>query len=358
MIITRYIIREITTPFLIGSTLLLVIYAGYTTSAFLADAASNVLQPGIIAYLIFLNTIPGLGVILPTALYFSVVFGLGRLYRDSEMVSMMAAGISELRVLVTVFYLALVVALITGFVSTVARPWAFHMSYLLEARAMAELDIEKLQAGRFIDLKHSNYILYAGEIDRVNKRLRDVYLRTDHDEGVTRVILAETLYLPVTEKSVARPVEFENGYAYLLDRRGHKDSILHFGMLRLHLEGGVLPVGHKRKAEKTFDLAESGKPAEIAEFQWRLAIPLTTIILALLGVPLSRMLPQQGRYSRIILAIVVYALLFNLSGVARTWVEQDRVAAIPGIWWVHVLSAILLIILIVRPLWTIRSPGR
>ena len=154
-----------------------------------------------------------------------------------------------------------------------------------------------------------------------------------------------------------RPVEFENGYAYLLDRFGQKDQILKFGTLQLYFSSGPPPVSYKRRAEKTLKLAESGKPKEIAEFQWRLSTPLTTILLALLAVPLSRMPARQGRHSKVILAIVVYALLFNLAGVARNWVEQERVGPFPGIWWVYAVPLIVLVILLMQPVRAMR-PSR
>ncbi len=357
VIIERYIIREILKPLLIGVSLLVLIFAGYTSAVFLSDAASGAMQPQLIAYVILLNTVIALGVLLPTALYFSIVFGLGRMHRDSEMVALTGSGVSELRVLGAVFRLALVVALIVGFLSVYGRPWAFRLSYELEAGAMAELDIEKLQTGRFIELERSDYVLYAEGIDRNNKRLRGVYLQSDRDHTGSRIIQAEALYLAEAEEGMLRPVEFENGYAYLLDRFGQKDQILKFGTLQLYFSSGPPPVSYKRRAEKTLKLAESGKPKEIAEFQWRLSTPLTTILLALLAVPLSRMPARQGRHSKVILAIVVYALLFNLAGVARNWVEQERVGTFPGIWWVYVVPLIVLVILLMQPVRAMR-PSR
>jgi lipopolysaccharide export system permease protein len=59
----------------------------------------------------------------------------------------------------------------------------------------------------------------------------------------------------------------------------------------------------------------------------------------------------------VILAIIVYAVLFNLAGVARNWVEQERVGAFPGIWWVYVVPVILLIFLMLQPVRAMR-PSR
>ena len=151
---------------------------------------------------------------------------------------------------------------------------------------------------------------------------------------------------------------FEKGYVYLLDNHGVRDRDIEFDTLTLPLAGGVTPVGYKHKSADTYSLAHSDKPGGIAEFQWRLAIPLTTIMLALLGVPLSQTSTHQGRHTRIILAIIVYALLFNLFGVAHSLVEQAQVPAIPGIWWFYVLPLVLLWFLQVRPVRAMRMRGR
>ena len=72
-------------------------------------------------------------------------------------------------------------------------------------------------------------------------------------------------------------------------------------------------------------------------------------MLALLGTALIHTSPRQGRHTRIILAIIVYALLFNLFGVAHSLVEQGHIPSIPGIWWFYVLPLVLLCLLLVRP---------
>lgn len=358
MKITRYIIREITAPFLVGTTFLAVIFSAYASASYLTDVANDMLQPGIIAYLIFLKLMTVLDVILPSALYFSVIFGLGRLYRDAEIVAFMAAGFSEWQLLRSVFYFSLIVALIVGLASNVGRPWAFRINYALKARAMAELDIKKIQAGRFHELKRSNQVLFAQTIDAVNGRLHDIYMQTDAGSGMIRVITAQSLQLPQSDSANILPVTFEKGYVYLLDDHGSKDRLIEFGNLTLPLVGGVAPVGYKRKAADTYDLAHSDNAGDIAEFQWRLATPLTTILLALLGVPLSYTSPGQGRHMRIILAIIVYALLFNLFGVAHSLVDQAQVPAFPGIWWFYLLPLALLWFLLLRPVRVMRIRGR
>jgi lipopolysaccharide export system permease protein len=349
MILTRYIVRETVLPFLAGTLILIIIYAIYSAAAILADADGADLAPDIIPYIIYLNTITVLDVILPTALFFSVIYSLGRLYQDSEMIVLAATGISELRILIPTVYLSLAVALGVALISTVCRPWAFRIAYELESQQMAELDIDNLQAGSFMHLERSNHVLYARDSDPVNRRLLDVYLQMDNGSGITRVIRAESMQLTGTAAGMTRPAEFANGHVYMLDNHGASDSVLQFNSLRLFLAGGVPPVGYRRKAENTLDLAHSDKAGDIAEFQKRVSIPVFTILLASLAVPLSRMTYRQGRRTTLALAIVIYTLLFNIRSIALTWIEQKIIPPAPGIWWVPALFAIVLAALLYQP---------
>ena len=58
-----------------------------------------------------------------------------------------------------------------------------------------------------------------------------------------------------------------------------------------------------------------------------------------MAVPLSRVRPRSGRYARVLLAAVIYALYFNFIGIARTEVERG---ALPHLWWAPAGLAVFL----------------
>ncbi len=60
-----------------------------------------------------------------------------------------------------------------------------------------------------------------------------------------------------------------------------------------------------------------------------------TLLLGILAVPLSKLRPRQGRYARVGYGVVLYALYANLLIAGRTLLEQDRMPAALGLWWVH-----------------------
>ncbi len=92
----------------------------------------------------------------------------------------------------------------------------------------------------------------------------------------------------------------------------------------------IKPVEYKRKAASTMRLFRSKKARDVAELQWRLSTPLATILLALLGVPLSRTAPRQGKYAKMGTAVLIYAVYYNTSAMAKKWVDQGVVGSMPG----------------------------
>jgi lipopolysaccharide export system permease protein len=87
----------------------------------------------------------------------------------------------------------------------------------------------------------------------------------------------------------------------------------------------------------TAQLLDSGNPKLRAELQWRLGLPIMTLVLTALAVPLGRLRPRQGRYAHVWIAVLVFALYANLALAARTWLEHGKIAADLGLWWVHAL---------------------
>lgn len=354
MVLARYITSEIVKPLFLGVALLVVIFTGYSSAVRLAEAADAFLGFPVIARLIGLNTIIALEVLLPTALYLSIISALSRFYRDSEMAAMNAAGVGEGHLIRSTIMLSVLIAVLVGAVSTFGRPWAYRESYRLEAEAKAEFDIRKIEPGQFLELQDNKYVLYAKAVDRESGRLQDVFLQSELSSKI-QVIYAREAYLPPVAFGEQRTFELFDGYGYLLDRTGGEDTTLRYKEMLIHIPTEERDTSYRRKAEPTVNLLASDAPKDIAEFQWRVSTPLATLVLALLAVPLSRSSPRQSRYGSFFLAILVYVGLFNLISLARNWVEAGKVGAFPGIWWVYAVPLLLFLALIAAPWWQRRK---
>lgn len=357
LIIDRYIFGEIIKPMLLGCGLLIIVFVSYSLGVRLAATSGGVVQPATIAYMLFLQTLIVMEILLPTALYFSVVSVIGRLYRESEMAAMRAAGISETRILRSVFFFALLISIIVGVISVYGRPWAYQQTYLLEAEAIVDFNIDQIKAGHFTEFTNSNYVLYTRDVDRKAGKLIDVFLQNDLP-GKSKLIVSREARLPPVKLGEARSVVFHNGHAYQLDLRGHHDTTLRFNTLTVHLGEDELQMGYKRKSIPTATLARSIQPKEIAEFQGRVSTSLATLLLALLAVPLGRSAPRQSSHKNFFVAILIYVGFFNLMNVAINWVKNGEVGPVPGVWWVFVVWLVILTVLVAWPYLQLkRHPG-
>ena len=350
MIIDRYITREVIDPFFRVITVLLVIFTGYVGALFLAKAGDGSIPASIVFYLIGLKMVIGLEILIPTAFYLGVVIGLGRLYSDSEMTVLFAAGVSEGRMMVPVLKLGLVVAVVVAMLSLFAHPWAYRTSYELEAKALASFDFESLEPGRFHHLRAADQIIYAEGIDHATGEMQGAFFQSG-EEGGTRVIRAERAVFEQGEPGRPPRFVFSNGRGFLFDPIGTGDTRISFERMEMLLAGyQTEAIGYKRKAASNSYLMHSERDEDLAEYQWRVITPISTILLGLLAVPFARASPRQGRYGRLALAILFYAVFFNLIALAKTWVEEHWVDAwFPGVWWVLLLPLVFLIYYHYRP---------
>ncbi|MCB1848245.1 MAG: LptF/LptG family permease, partial [Halieaceae bacterium] len=268
MIIDRHISLEILRPFTMGLGLLVLVFIGFSAAQQLSAAAAGQLSMLTAFKLIGLNTLITLEILMPSAFFFSVLAAIGRLYRDSEMNALYAAGVSRARIIEAVLKLALVIALITGVISLLGRPWAFRTSYDLESRAAAQFDLKKMATGEFVNMSGSDYIFIANDLELEQGLHKGVFLQKDHDKQQrSEIIVAESAALPVLNPGQAMQAEFYNGHHYLLDNKRRQDVSLDFDHLIIRLDNQEAQERYRRKAETTLNLAQSDEPKDVAEFQ-------------------------------------------------------------------------------------------
>lgn len=337
-------------PCFLVLAVLLIIFVGYSLSRFLNQADAGLLNTGEVAGLTFLKVLIALEVLVPIAFFFGLMLGLGKLHSDAEIVAMQAGGISESRMLRPIVGLAIPVALIIAALSIYVRPWAYTQTYEMLAVAEASSDIDRIKAGQFYltrktvqDLEGTSHSGRDQEraifIEKISpdQALEKVFIRTRLGDEV-KIISAQTGFLIEQAESEYSKLELDNARIFKRVDDGPDlfARIEHFTMKVANNQPE--PPAYKAKAVASEQLAASGMPKDQAEYQWRLSTPITTLLLALLAVPLSRSRPRQGRYGKLLLAFVIYAAYYNLIGISQTWVEQQKTTSI---WWTPLLLALV-----------------
>jgi lipopolysaccharide export LptBFGC system permease protein LptF len=128
-------------------------------------------------------------------------------------------------------------------------------------------------------------------------------------------------------------------------------EIVKFDTLTMRVSPPSMPyMSSKRKIRETSQLLGSEDAEDQAELQWRIAAPLSVLLLALMAVPLSHTSPREGRYGKLVLGIVAYLIYSNLLALGQAWLAKGFVPAGLGLWWVHGIAAMLAFWLIARQL--------
>lgn len=341
-IIDRYIRREALVGWLGVLGVLLLIILSHRFARFLGDAAAGKLPAEWVFKLLGLSIVGFLGTLVPVALFLGLMTAFGRLYRDSEMTAMASCGIGPRQLYRPVMKLGAAAALILCFLSLYAGPWAAGELLANRAKAEKEAEIGMFESGRFRTSSDGDVAFY---VEKANDdgSLEKVFVHRVQDDGTDSTVTARQGEQVTDPASGERYLILHDGERYDGDPGQREYSRVTFAEHGIRIQQSEPDIASSRlDGVPTGELWQSEKPAEIAELQWRLSQPILAIVLALLALPLSRTRPREGRYGRLVIGILVYAVYSNLLGVAQVWVEQGKLPAAIGLWGVHALVLLLL----------------
>ena len=335
MIVSRYLLREILLALFAVTGVLYVIYVSNRLIRFFSDSESGGLPTAVIPQLLALKSVSNLMMLLPLAFFIAVLIALGRFYKDNEMVALAACGVGVGRLQRTILWLAFGFAGVVAALSLYAGPLAEEFSYRIQDQVKAEPSVTKIAAGRFRELHHGQMVFYVENMSDDHQTLQNVFVKTQRN-GVMNVVTAARGHVQTESNSGDSYLTLEDGYRYEGQPGDSQFKIIHFAKHGILLEEQrVTPTARNMAASPTPALWGNPGRYEEAELQWRFAMPLATLLLAALAVPLSRTSPRQGRFAKLFIAVVIYAIYMNFLAVARSWVEHGVISAGMGLWWVH-----------------------
>ncbi len=338
LIIRRYLLRELGMSLGVVLAVLMLIYISNRFVKFLAEAAAGRIASDAILGLLGLKLVGHVVLLLPLAVFLAVLLALGRLYRDSEVIAMGAGGMGTRRLVQSILGFALILAVVTAVLSMYVSPAVATLQESLRKRAEHESTVAAVIPGRFKSVG-AGRILYVGGVDREQASLLDVFVESPGDAG-TDILVSRRAFQLIEGAAEARYMILEDGYRYR-GVPGHADySVTRFARHGVRLDDGRRDGFLKTESVATAQLLGSDDRLLRAELQWRLSLPLSVLLLGALAVPLARTSPREGRYGRLLVAVLVYFLYNNALGIARTLIERGDIVPALGVWPVHLVVAI------------------
>jgi len=344
-IFDRYLLKEVVYGWLAVTITLWLILVSNRLVRYLADAAAGDIPGELIFKLLALKMVWYIIHIVPFALALGVVLGLGRLYRDNEMTVMAACGVGSSRIYKPVLGFGLLVAAVLAWLSLYVSPGVQQISHRLEAEAGRQADITGLGAGRFNEIQDGKLTFYAERLSADKQTMENLFIAVrnpSNSHKPQQIVRAKSAYRKRDDDTGDQFLVLVDGVRYEGTPGEAAYRVMQFDEYGVRIDlPGVDMTTTRRAATPTATLLDSSNSEDIAEVQWRLSMPLSVISLLLLAVPLSRSSPRQGRYGRLVIAILLFVIYYNLLGTAKVWVGDGSVPPVIGLWWVPALPVVL-----------------
>ena len=346
MIIFRYLSKQILQVMAAVTLILLVVALTSRFIQYLSQAVAGELASDVLLLLMLYRLPDFLLVILPLALFLGILLAYGRMYADNEMVILIGSGFSEKRLLLHTLGTSSLVLLIVAVLSLQLAPWGVRNTEQLKQNQDQLTELDLIVAGQFQSFGDGNRVTYAERIDadsQGERRLGNVFVAVTGAVDATgqaspRIIVAESARPEIDAQTGARFMRLENVLQY-----DGSPGALEFSIGQFDVQSIVLPDATsiepilEEESLRTTELINSSEPEHRAELQWRISTLLLIPIITLIAVPLSKVDPRQGRYSKLVPAALLYAAYFVLLQFSKDMIAGENLPATVGMWWVHLL---------------------
>ena len=356
MVITRYLFREIVSILFALSILLILIYMSHRFMFYLVQAATGLIPAEFILKLLGMKLLSDVMIILPLSFFLAILLALGRLYKDNEITAMAACGMPVPSK--TILLLGVLFSLLIASLSLFLAPWAEGQIDKLKQEAYSVAELQTISEGQFKEYQNGKGIFYVQSINPETNWMQNVFIQVNLPHKQV-IMVAHQAYQEIKDGDLLlilkQGYRYENSYG-LLDYIITEFDQHTIQVPTLQAQNNK---GENRKALSTLELWQRDALVYQAELQWRIALPISVILLAILAVPISRTTPRQGQYAKIFSGILIYLIYQNLLNVGEKWVEKGDVPLWLGIWWVHGLVLLVIFVLSYIPLlklwWLIRQ---
>jgi lipopolysaccharide export system permease protein len=336
------------------SVALLAILTSTQLIRLLKDAAGGRIAPEAVASLLGFAALNFMPILLSLTLFVSILMTLSRVYRDSEMAVWISCGqplTAWIRpVLKFALPIVVAIAVLSGFLS----PWANYNTAEYKQRLAARSDVSQVSPGAFREAKRGQRVFFVESVADDASRVGNVFVAS-MQEGKLGVVMSDTGYQEIAPNG-DKFVVLENGRRYEVEPGTPQFKVMEFERYKVRTEDGEAKPSDRspNRLPITELVLETSKQAR-GELLWRIGMPVSAIILALMAIPLSYVNPRGGRSANMLIAILVYAIYSNMISVSQAWVAQGKLSFAVGVWLAHAVMLVPLLLLFYKRI-VVRMP--
>jgi LPS export ABC transporter permease LptG/LPS export ABC transporter permease LptF len=391
-LIDRYILREVTAPFLVGvfgcSFILIANEIIRFPELFIAQDVSFILSLKLLFYLLP----PILSFTIPMSVLVGILAGFSRLSSDSEILAMKAHGVSYARILRPLILFSFICWLVTSSLTLYIAPY-FNFKWIETSSECLEKNIQiHLEPGRFID-EIPNVTLYFQKGQR-DGLLEDLFIKLtdeprkpryivarsgklifDIEKGIVALDLNNILYLSrrsddpgrceiasalhmvkviditdlyythtvvkhAREKNIHELITDLNAKRSLLEQCGYET-----GDSELKSEAGI--AARQADESECKNILRDLRSYEI-EINKKFALALVCMIYPFLGLPMGMTIKKGGNIKGFVAGLIIILVYYFIMVTGEKFAMSGHIPASVGMWMGNILFLIIGTCLFVR----------
>lgn len=353
--IDKYLLKEIAAPLAVGIALFFVVIA-FGQLMKISDSVTGLGVTGteLVAALGY-SLPPMLGILIPVSTLFATLFAVGRLAADAEVVAWCAAGGSPYAFYRMPFVLGCLLSCLAMAATTLGEPWGVHGLRDLMSRSAQRALADGAQPGQFTQWV-SGVVFYAQERDESG--LQEVFFTDRRDPA--QAIAVSARHGKILSGAHASEIIFElqDGNIWIQDREAGAQRMLQFDEILYRLNVGNL-VGNKARtiqaaqgmsipslvsALKNPKLSKKKSALYTVTLHRKFALPLATLIFALLAIPLGCNRAPGSRARSFLLSALIVGGYYYIGRAAELQARNAEFPAELAPWLPNIIGVVALLI--------------
>lgn len=338
MVFLKSLTRELTLTAIGIFIVLLAILVSTQAINLLGRAAEGQIASDAVTALIGFWALGLFPVPLILTVFVSSMVVLTRLWRDHEMQVWLTAGLSHRNLLQPVLRFAAPLSILVAIVVLGIAPWADQRSQEYADQLKQREDLSAISPGIFKESGDANRVYFVENFTGQHGSAKNIFFQ-DNSEGRISTIFARSGYLGKDDKG-QRLLVLANGYRYVGNPGEANFDIISFEKhsVAIGTDHNNVVAPHSRQSQPTLRLLnELQDPSARAELAWRLSLPVSCLLLAILAIPMSYINPRTGGQTiNLIMALLAYFLYQNGLTFVRNSIMRNDLPAY-SIIFVHML---------------------
>ena len=325
-LIDRYILSEITAPFLGGIIFFTFVFLMFQALRLADFFIIHGVAIGVLIEMVFYLSLSFLPMIFPLAFLIAILLGYGRLSSESELVAMKSSGVSLWRTAIPVIALSMGVSVVSLALNLDWVPWAGRSFRALVIKVSNTKAVSSIKEGTFTS-GFFDLLIYADKANSRTNKMERLFIYDEREPKNPLIVVAkEGRVVPVKNKNAlgaTAVLNLSNGNIHKNDIESETYQRINFQEYNLYLnvEEAEEDPGHKPKTlsyrsilnKLSSPKTDAHDKIDLRTELWRrFAYALSPICFVFLGIGFGTFRTRSVKAGATLIAFLVLILYWGL----------------------------------------------